>query len=68
MTVFIDVNYHASSPSKQVISQACTQSNGNAQPSVECHENKHKYVADGHLQNMQEGLYYMRAACHRLSA
>lgn len=56
MTVFIHIVRLADSPAEQEVTEASTNTYGNEQPSVECHCNQHKEIAERDLNDVQERL------------
>ena len=56
MTVFVHVHDDRSFPAEEKISEAGTQDNGDAEPSIEGHEDEHKEVTNCHLDHVEEGL------------
>ena len=59
MAVFVRVSYDRPFPSEQEVADARTQSDGDAQPHVECHEDEHEEVTDDNLDDVEHGLEQM---------
>ena len=68
MTVFCHVHDERLLPAKQEVARCSTSHDGDAQPDVVCHEDKHEEVAENHLNYVQGSLEDVWQAQHRWSS
>lgn len=52
MTVLITVDNHGPFPAKQEIAESSSEDDGETEPDIECHDDKHEQVADGDLNDV----------------